>query len=103
MKRAMIANVLGVAVLVLPACGSKDSSFDRYARSVLDKQVTTENVGDDSTIKGALLAITCTTWASATDAEREKAPAGLAADATAAGYESTAEDALAYLDAHCHG
>lgn len=101
MKRDIVAAGI-VAVTVLAGCGSRGpTSFDRYAQSVLDKKVTAENVTDDATLKGAVLAITCTTWASATDEQREKAPAQLAANATEAGYESSADDALAYLDANC--
>jgi hypothetical protein len=89
------------AGVLLTGCGKASSAFDEWADAAVKSKVDASNVGDQISSGKALVAFQCALWPTASADARSKAPAALAASATKAGYASSAEDALAWLDAHC--
>lgn len=97
MKRTILAVV---AVLALAGCGSNDA-FGKWADRALNSKTDTSNIGAQVDSGNLMVALICSTWATSSAETRTKAPASLAESATAAGFESSPDDALAWLDANC--
>ena len=97
----MIRKVAAIlaALALLTACGGP-SKFEQWAEAVAKIKVDATNV-TSLPIEDEMLALDCVTWSTASDATRVLAPAQLAKGASEQGFESTADDARAYLDAHC--
>lgn len=92
--------VCAAAAVVLAGCGGSDN-FAKWADRALDQKVTAENIGSQVDSGNAMVGLTCALWATSSAEARSKSPAALAGYATAAGFESSPDDALAWLDAHC--
>lgn len=97
--RTIQAGVALTAVVLLTSCGG--SKFSEWANNAAKTKVDSSNVTSQVNNGNALLAVICTTWPTASADERSKAPANLADSATKAGFPSTADDALAWLDGNC--
>lgn len=100
MRTRTTAPVIALCALtLLTACGG--SKFEEWAHAATSQKVDANNLTDNIDNGNAILALSCVTWAKASSEQRTKTPASLADYATKAGYPSTADDALAWLDANC--